>query len=216
VLKCADNQGVVTSGLRDADAAVAIDHPTPETIAAAVRMLLADPAQRARIAGHAAQLVDGRGAERVALAMAPLVRLRPARDDDARPMLAWRNHPSTRAYFRDPRPVPEADHVAWWSRTLASPDRALLVGAVGSIEIGVLRLDAAGEAAEVSIYLDPDLTGLGLGTALLTAGQRWVTEKRPAICRLIADIDPDNLSSQRAFTAAGFTVNDGRWTWSVA
>ena len=215
VLKCVENQGVVVSGLRDADAAVGIDDPTPNAIAAAVRMLIADPAHRARIARHAAELVDGRGAERVALAMNPLVSLRSAAESDARPMLAWRNHPSTRAFFRDPRPIAEADHVAWWERTLASPDRALLIGQVGSTDVGVLRLDFDSDQAEVSIYLDPALTGLGLGAALLTAGQRWVIQHRPATRRLIAEIDPENTSSQRAFAAVDFSGDDKFWTWSV-
>ena len=69
VLKCADNQAVVTAGLREADAAIAIDDPEEGSVGEAVGRAIGDPGLRRRIAENAARPVHGCGAERVALAM---------------------------------------------------------------------------------------------------------------------------------------------------
>ena len=126
---------------------------------------------------------------------------------------SWRNAESTRKHSLDSAPVPLDGHMAWWSRTLADSQRDLLIAHIGHLPVGVLRLDQSKEGALVSIYLDPQLTGLGLGRHVLQAGQRWLLRHRAGSESLIAQILPTNPASIAIFEASGFVHCDGRWVW---
>ena len=212
VLKCADNQAVVTAGLREADAAIAIDDPEHGSVGEAIGRAIGDPGLRRRIAENAARLVDGRGAERVALAMVGEVALREAGEADAAMAYEWRNHSETRRYFRDPAPIAAEGHRDWWRRTMAAPDRDLLIATAGDFSVGVLRLDVEAKEAEISIYVDPALAGLGFGTAMLRAALGWAARERPALSRLTAEVHSANSASQKLFEAAGYrAAGGGKW-----
>ena len=70
--------------------------------------------------------------------------------------------------------------------------------------------------ATLSIYLDPALTGMGLGKTVLFAMLEWLRAFRPATRYLHAVIDPRNVASERSFSAAGFTPVGERWTCEIA
>ncbi|WP_280154591.1 UDP-2,4-diacetamido-2,4,6-trideoxy-beta-L-altropyranose hydrolase [Piscinibacter sp. XHJ-5] len=181
-------------------------------LAALLQRLLARPSLLKRMGQRCARLVDGLGAFRVAAAMsADDVALRPARESDGEAAWAWRNAESTRRYFTDPRPLPLARHLDWWHAAVADPRRSLLIAHLGATGIGVVRLDHEDDAATVSIYLDPALTGLGLGAPLLDAARRWTAERCTGPRRLRAVIDPRNHASRRAFAAAGFHEEGAHW-----
>jgi len=217
-LVLADNHRASLDALSKAGAVLEAASTAPEILGAAVATLSKDAPARARLSARARELVDGRGAARVALAMAAAtLALRPARAQDARPVLAWRNAEVTRRHFRDPSELDAQAHVAWWTRCLASPEQRLLIAHCGSCDVGVLRLDIApgGAQAEVSLYLDPALHGLGLGAALLTAAQAWTRQHEPSLGRLMAEVLPGNEASAAAFRAARFQPDgDQHWTWS--
>ena len=167
-----------------------------------------------RLSHRAAALVDGHGALRVAVAMqAARLSLRLATPADAEMAWHWRNHESTRRQSINTDTIPLDAHRAWWQASLARRDRSLLIARIGAMPVGVLRLDHEGQDSTVSIYLDPKLTGLGLGPRLLRWGRDWLRRRRPGPQRLLAVIRPDNLASARAFAAAGFhrRVADGLW-----
>ena len=92
----------------------------------------------------------------------------------------------------------------------------LLVACAGSQPVGSVRFDFLHDAAEISIYLDPELAGLGLGTGTLRAAQEWITSRTAHPTRLDAEIHPDNVASTKAFTAAGFSrVGPLNWIWEI-
>lgn len=179
--------------------------------------LLSRPTLLARMGTRGARLVDGLGALRVAAALAgDRVALRSATEDDVRLAYEWRNHPSTRRYSRDPAPIAFESHSAWWRCALENSARILLIAHIGDLDVGVLRLDVDGDSAEISIYLDPSLTGLGLGSCVLRAGQGWVRAHLKDLRRLVAEIVSGNTASEKIFVSAGF-VRHGRdrWSWDV-
>jgi UDP-2,4-diacetamido-2,4,6-trideoxy-beta-L-altropyranose hydrolase len=185
-------------------------------IGALVAELLADPQRRQTMARRARALVDGSGARRVALALlSATIGLRPAHADDAVMAHGWRNHPSTRKVSRDPREIALSEHRQWWQQTLGDPRRLLFIVHVGRINVGVLRLDIESHRAEVSIYLDPGCTGLGLGQSVLRVAQRWASSKL-GLQGLQAHIRPGNRASELAFAAAGFVRGEPFWTWTSA
>jgi UDP-2,4-diacetamido-2,4,6-trideoxy-beta-L-altropyranose hydrolase len=216
LLVAADNQLAVVPQLVAHGAAAALSATASrntQQVGALVAALLADAPRRQAMARRARALVDGLGARRVALALlGDTVALRPALAGDAVVAHAWRNHPSTRGMSRDAREIPLDAHRRWWQRTLANPARRLFIAHVGRIDVGVLRLDVEGERAEVSIYLDPACTGLGLGPWVLRAAQRWAA-REPEPRGLLAHIRPGNRASEAAFAAAGFERGEPFWTW---
>jgi RimJ/RimL family protein N-acetyltransferase len=190
------------------------DHPpTVEELGDAVRALLDDEPRRRALSERSRALVDGLGARRVALAMtASSLALRPVTDSDALLMHRWRNDPATRAVSGDPGEIALEDHVRWLTRALADPNRTLFVGQVGSIDVGVIRFDAApGGTHVVSLYLDPALHGLGLGARLLSAGEAAMRARQPRT-RFMARVMPANDPSRRMFQSGGYRLHeDGLW-----
>lgn len=216
ILQVASNQQGVVSELVRAGAAAKLPEgqvPTPMTVGRAVAELMADAPRRHALAGRARELVDGLGAHRVAVAlMADRLELRAATADDADRSFTWRNDPSTRRHSRDTRELDPVQHRVWWQAAVKDPARRLFIAHVGDRDVGVLRLDILDTQAEVSIYLDPALTGLGMGPRLLRAGQQWV-RRHAKLERLIATILPANRASARAFIDAGFVFQDPLWVW---
>lgn len=217
-LVLADNHRASLDALGAAGAVRLASSPAETDLGAAIAQLMSDAQERARLSNCGRALVDGRGAVRVGLAMVSAsLHLRPAQQEDATSVLVWRNAEVTRRHFRDPSPVRPEVHVDWWKRSLDSSQRRLLVARCGTQDVGVLRLDldAAGKQAEVSLYLDPSLHGLGLGVALLKAAQAWTRCNEPKIERLVAEVLPGNEASLATFRAAGFerTGNTRHWNW---
>ncbi len=152
-------------------------------------------------------LVDGQGARRVAQLLMPApVILRQAREQDCDAVYEWRNAEEVRQSSFASHALSLEEHRSWFAKTLANPNRALLIGSVDGSPIGVLRFDFAADAtATVSIYLVPGHSGRGLGTALLGAGSSWIRKKKQQITELRAEIRPENAASKAAFLAAGYT-----------
>lgn len=214
-LAMAKNQQPVVAALAAEGAVEPVEFVSIDTVGRAVARLVDDPAKRRQLSERSRRLVGALGATRVALALfADRIELRLAAMSDARLTHAWRNDLRTRRYFHNPAEVALDVHLAWWDHTLADSARRLLIARCAGRDIGTVRLDIEGTEAEVSIYLDPQLTGLGLGTGLLHAAQRWLHQQEPEVARLIAEIHPDNLASATAFRAAAFEYAGGhRWAW---
>lgn len=204
-LICADNQKVVVPALYRLGAVDTVMPLSAATVGNAVTTLLGDPERRAKLSAASKRLVDGLGARRVALMMLrDMLLVRPARMDDAHLMFEWRNHPATRQSARDDREISWADHEAWIKRTLDNPQRCLLIAEVGHCPVGVIRFDFKGTQAEVSLYLDPALHGLGLGKRMLHAGEASAMTAWPRLEVITAEALEDNLGSQRLFLDAGY------------
>ena len=107
-------------------------------------------------ATRSAALTDGRGADRVWLwrcCSAPALALRPATEDDCLrlPSLAQPSASSSSPSLHDPTPIPLDDFTAaGFQRTLADPDRRLLIAESAGTPVGVVRFDIDGDAAKIS------------------------------------------------------------------
>ena len=158
--------------------------------------------------------VDGLGTERVIRKLKlpsmeesfeGLVNVRLAVAEDAMIAWSWRNNEATRRYFFEQSPVGLETHLAWWKRSLSNPQCVLLVGKMGDKDVGVIRYDLINaRQAKVSIYLNPEITGLGVGKRLLKVSRDWLLRNHPEIETVIAEILLDNVSSLKAFRAVGF------------
>ena len=80
------------------------------------------------------------------------------------------------------------------------------IAVVNDVDVGVIRFDriADSQEAEVSLYLAPDEMGKGLGSLLLSAGEREIVQHWQGIKRIVAQVLPENQASQRLFTQAAY------------
>ncbi|WP_271008558.1 UDP-2,4-diacetamido-2,4,6-trideoxy-beta-L-altropyranose hydrolase [Paucibacter sp. B51] len=216
LLRCAPNQDAVIPALvrRGVVRTVA---PTKDrdTVAVgdALRELMTDAKLRATLSRRSLDTVDGLGARRVALyLLADTLRVRPATPSDGQLLHAWRNHPSTREMSADTREIGMEEHLAWYTRALQDPSRSLLVAMIGAVPVGSIRFDRlTGGELEVSLYLDPALHGLRLGTRLLARGEQHMAARRGAPTEFIATVLDGNLGSRRLFASAGYRHIGDRW-----
>ena len=197
------NQSAVVPGLAALGAVRAADEAT---LPGVLRELIADPIVRRALAKQAAALVDGRGAQRVALALLrDQLQLRPTTAHDARLLHAWRNHPAVRAVSATQDPIALDAHQRWLQAVMANPARWLFVAHVGQLPVGSIRFDRMDNGhLEVSLYTDPDLQGLGLGQRLLAAGEQALLALHPGGLTVEAQVLPGNTASQRLFQTAGY------------
>ena len=179
------------------------------TLTAALKQLLPDNVRRDALSRRAAELVDGRGAQRVALSiLGDRLCLRPARLEDMRLLHDWRNHASVRAASTDASSIAFKDHERWFCSALEDPKRLMYVGQVGGLPVGSIRFDRTSDHHfEVSLYVDPDLHGLGLGKHLLCEGERLLSimQSGGQGFNVKATVKPDNLTSRRLFGTGGYS-----------
>jgi UDP-2,4-diacetamido-2,4,6-trideoxy-beta-L-altropyranose hydrolase len=177
-----------------------------------LRGLLDNPLLLRAMSLNGMQAVDGRGAGRVLRAMGVgALSVRRAAGSDSAKVYAWRNDPAIRAVSRNPDFVERGAHDAWFAAALASHDRLLLIGERDGEEIGVVRFDVRERAAEVSIYLAPQLGGSGNGVELLLAAETWLAQNRPEVAALEAEVLLDNRRSHGLFLAGGYRLDSSRY-----
>jgi RimJ/RimL family protein N-acetyltransferase len=161
---------------------------------------------RQSLAERSRQLVDGRGALRVAAALAGAVlKLRPATLDDAQLLFDGRNAEAVRRWSLDTAAIEWPQHLNWLNASLRNPQRLLLIAEADDGAVGVLRYDLRGFEAEVSLYLLEGRLGLGWGKALLARGEAFVREHWPQMTAITAQVLPGNRPSLNVFRDAGFT-----------
>nr|MBB5292642.1 UDP-2,4-diacetamido-2,4,6-trideoxy-beta-L-altropyranose hydrolase [Brevundimonas basaltis] len=176
-------------------------------LADVVRDLVADPAARQTLSELGMSMVDARGADRVAACLlGESLTLRPAKLADGDQLHAWRNHPTVRALSNNDGLIDFTSHIDWLKRKIAADDCWIFVAMLGEVAAGCIRFDQQGNGdAEVSLYLDPDCTGLGLGPHLLLAGERAVIAERPSLKRFTASVLRENKASARLFINCGYS-----------
>lgn len=214
----ADNQRMIARELDAAGAAVNLGPSRelrPDDWASALGRLLRDVDARREMGCRAAALCDGRGAERVTLAVAAPergrdgdVRLRLADSEDVWTIFDWQCAPQTRRFARNPHAPDREEHAAWFAAKLADPNAVLAVVEHGGNPAGVLRLDpVSGSAAmEVSILTAPEHCRKGVASAALRLASRvW------ADVEIHAEVLPDNDASHRLFAGVGYEPMRRGW-----
>ncbi len=206
LIVAAENQRPSAVALAAANMAVVAGGELTEELLPALRTLLKDPDVRRRLSHAAAQLIDGRGAGRVAERMATFpVRLRAATIKDAALLHTWANDPLTRRMSFSTALIPWETHLPWLTGRLANPHCRLYIGAdENGAALGQVRLDRAGTTATLSIGLAPEARGRGLAARLVRLAA--VECLHSGWCRLVeARVRPENAASLATFHRAGFT-----------
>ncbi len=189
------------------------EHVSVEQLRLAIGFVAGNQGLRQSLAQRSRQLVDGRGAQRVAVALAGAVlRMRPATLGDAQLLFDGRNTEAVRRRSLETGVIEWPAHQNWLTASLSNPRRLLLIAEADDGPVGVLRYDLRGFTAEVSIYLFEGRFGLGWGRALLTRGETFVKAHWPELQSLTAQVLPANQPSLKVFLEAGFTQSTCAFT----
>jgi len=186
-----------------------------EYLSNAIQKMLNYPDIRREFCAQSRRLVDRKGATRVAVEILPQW-LREADANDTEMAFKWRNAVRTRRFANDSSELDLIKHVEWWQNTIHDPNRYLLIFMVGDRPCGVLRYDRTGNRALVSIYLDPERHGLGLGTQLLKLGKKWLNNEHCEIAYIDAIINERNMASIATFTKVGFEKKGDRYVLNLS
>lgn len=171
----------------------------------AIAFVVANQGVRQSLAERSLALVDGRGAERVAVAMSGAVLpLRMATMDDAHLLFEGRNAESVRRWALQSQAISWQSHQAWLAARLFDDRCLLLIAEAADGPIGMVRYDRDGEQATVSIYLFEGCSGLGWGRVLLARGEAFVTRHWPGLLRFNAQVLAANQASLKLFHRAGY------------
>lgn len=132
------------------------------------------------------------------------IKIRSANSLDSLDLYNWRNDPTTRKMFFSSDLISIQNHQKWFKKALASKNFLLLIGEINKSKLGVCRFEFSiiKNTAEVSINLNPNFRGLGLGGQLLERCISHFIERYPI--KLIAKIKKNNLVSQRIFKKSNF------------
>jgi UDP-2,4-diacetamido-2,4,6-trideoxy-beta-L-altropyranose hydrolase len=206
VFQSADNQGVVIDALLAANAAICCRSVELDEVTAAIKQALSDWSLRQSLSDAASLLADGQGCVRVAVVMlSPYLTVRPANIADGNMVHQWRNDPRTRSVSRDPQEIPLESHLLWFKTSLNNPARHIWIGMIGESATGLVRFDQIDTAKfEVSIFLNPNLHGLGLGSPLLRAGEDALAATQLPPVEIHAETLSENTGSQAMFLREGY------------
>jgi spore coat polysaccharide biosynthesis predicted glycosyltransferase SpsG/RimJ/RimL family protein N-acetyltransferase len=208
----ASNQRAQLDELERAGALVAA--ATAEEALASAISLAGDFDARRGLSRAARTAVDGRGAIRVADAVlalcrapaaVPEIRVRPVTKADAAILLEWRNDRQTRRFSLTKHKITKDEHQAWLRARLADPDTLFWIVVWEKEAIGQIRVTRSGHEAEIHVALAPRHRGRRLACPAIEAGVSAGARAWPEVRRVVARIDPNNVASRQAFTAAGFT-----------
>lgn len=177
-----------------------------------VVQLLADQARRLELSRRARELVDGKGAERVArlmqgayqLADQRTTRLRAVASADAFLLWQWANDPQVRANSFGRRLIPWSEHLAWFKQQLRAGDSRIWILECDGLPVATARYERdSASAAIVSFAVAPEARGLGFGTAILArTADRAIRALK--VRRISGTVMASNPASARVFLKAGF------------
>ena len=113
------------------------------------------------------------------------------------------SHQETRKWSFNQTLIPYEDHVIWFTKALTDPSRDLYVAACADgtrMLAGVGRLDYDEASCEISVAVQPEAYGKGVGTRLIDFMKEQVCNGRPIYAKMM----PNNVASIKLFEKCGF------------
>lgn len=201
----AENQRSGLAAAANAKAILLLEQDWEPALIDSIRSMV-EPVTRQAVSSAAAQLVDGQGCARAALAMEALrLNCRPAGFKDAERLYHWRQTGLDPAMTLSGHQPSLVDHMTWFDQALADPSRRLLIIEENATPVGHVRLDTDPQkATRVSLLLDPEMRGTGRGAEVLWVG--LAEGQRAGHTHFSAEIHQQNHASRKVFERLGFSL----------
>lgn len=138
---------------------------------------------------------------------------RNAAKNDAVDIFKWRNHPDIRKNSFNTDTLLWNEHERWFKEKSKDPNSKIYVACYEDEKIGMVRFDEKDDVIKVSVMLNPDFLGKGIGSEVIRLGKdRFINEKKP--CKpIIAEIKTGNIASIKAFQKAGYEESCVVYIW---
>ena len=132
------------------------------------------------------------------------INLRNVEACDINDLFNWRNNSDVRKNSFNSDLISWDEHEKWFKSKLQDTESVIYIAYYEKTKVGSIRFEDKGDAIKVSIMLNPDFLGKGLGSEVIRLGKdRFINEKRP--CKpIIAEVKKDNIASIKVFQKAGF------------
>ena len=213
----ADNQLDIAYGLHEADVAINLGRHTDVTadqIAAELSLLCRGTERRALMSSNGMQLIDGKGADRVATIMKGLSfsiahsALSTRRADEADALSLWRmaNDPAVRVSAFNKDYIPWNDHIKWLMRKLSSRKSLIFVSELADSVVSQARYDViSNKTAEIDYSVASSFRSKGLGYQILNTTLNEAFESLD-IDTIVGKVLEGNTPSIRVFERLGFSL----------
>lgn len=153
--------------------------------------------------------VDGKGAYRVtAEILSYYVKnnliIRKAVPSDGKQILNLSDNPTIRKLSFQTKPITESEHSKWFKEKISDKNCLYFVAVLPDVIAGQMRLDIKDTEATISISINPQYQGYGIGTTLFKKGTETLRNKHPSVKEITALIKKENRVSQLFFEKIGF------------
>lgn len=133
--------------------------------------------------------------------------LRTVLEEDVRDIWIWRNHPETRNRSFNSDEIPFADHLKWFAARIKDANSVIFIAEDRQgRKLGQARFDKQGREATISVGLNPDFFGKGIGSIFIAKATSEFLNKNREIKIVTAEIIEDKIASLKAFLKAGYEV----------
>jgi len=208
VTATADNQLNNVEALEKLDAAINLGpiHSLDEKrLSERIEEVIDSKEKRAALSESGKKIIDGKGIKRAVEAMAPTrLCIRKAEPGDCDQVFQWANDPMARASSYQSAFIPHDEHCQWFHSKLESPACTYyIVTNENSQKIGQVRFDRNKALGTISVNLDKNFRGIGLGNRNIKKACEQVLGENKVI-HIQGFVKRENMSSLQAFKQAGF------------
>jgi UDP-2,4-diacetamido-2,4,6-trideoxy-beta-L-altropyranose hydrolase len=116
----------------------------------------------------------------------------------------WVNDAETRKNSFNPEKISYDTHVEWYKRHIESRNCLMVVGYIGEIPVGQLRVDIEHDVGIVSYSIAPAWRGKSLGILFLQEIPAILEKYQMTPREIMGKVQKNNIASQKSFIRTGF------------
>lgn len=141
--------------------------------------------------------------------------LKKAEMEDMDLLFKWANDPVVRVNSFNTEPIPYENHVKWFKKIMDDPTVLQFILMEEDIPVGQIRLNVAGDEAEIGYSIGNEFRGKGYGHKILQLVADEVRKNHPKVTNLIAKVKPENIASNKLFVSEGYAMEYTCYTLKI-
>ena len=141
--------------------------------------------------------------------------LRKAADEDIDLLFRWANDSAVRKNSFNSNHIAYEAHRAWFNNILNTDDIIQYIMMDGNIPVGQIRLNIENDDAIISYSIALEYRGKGYGHAIIRLAEDEIKTKHTNIKRMVANVKPDNIASNKLFIDEGFELSFMCYSYNI-